>query len=942
MSTPDPTNPTPLIQLAADADELELQRFLGEDPSEDVDGNDTGDGFQQFFDKLDDDIEEFLVDLETDPTQLRHAEGECLWVGFDAEWVYDEAKQQNRILSIQLYVPEQPALSSDPAKAAQIKRLSRVIRATGPDRADRPSLQQALRYLVDTALEQGLIAEEPRLIYVVGFALRFDLGALSDFGELKRQIDSVSGKVATVKTQAQMEYSRTLVTGDGMESVMIGLHFIDAAAHVPVGKALRDVGQLIDLPKLEIPSPYSIERMDEYLRLDPEGFNAYAMRDAEIAVRYAMRLADFARKTFKINTLPATASGLALRWYLSTLKAAGIDRLDAFGLHRTVREAFHAPTRRRRTYKDEEPTPMRRIHDALTTECYAGGRNEAYWIGPTPPGHWTDFDLAGAYSTGLMDLPFIDFEHPRASTDVADYLGHVAGYALLDFEHAADTRFPVFAVSRGGRGLIFPLKGSCYATAPEIRAAHDLGCKITIRWGIIYPWRTAVGADGGEPLGVQGARLFGDFIKEGRQLRGRLKDELKALNAARIAAGKPEVESLEEQAAKLYLNSVYGKVCQALRSKTVFDTRKVSSTRLNPSPITNPAIGAHVTGFIRAILAEILNRIPADRIVVSCTTDGFLTNATEAEIDACLTGPLCSRFQALCAEIDPASRMLEVKHEAGQIVSMKTRGQLTGQVLDDKKIVLAKAGVQPTVSASPSLSGEAYKRLQNGQMLDLYLGRQQAQKVPLAQFPSIRDQWENGTDLHKYTRRIALSLEPDLKREPIDPQMLMVVDRQREHLAMNTRPWQTVEDFDAARAKIDQWRRKQCLKTLTDWEDLQRALQVNANRRRRRAAGATTMNLRVGRDESDLLRRAFLRAYTHEALGLRRSMTYKQLAQWLTSLGHATTEKEVTSARSQKLALHVVPETEASMRLWQALQDQFDQANLKPLLAQAGGNPAAQ
>lgn len=54
----------------------------------------------------------------------------------------------------------------------------------------------------------------------------------------------------------------------------------------------------------------------------------------------------------------------------------------------------------------------------------------------------------------------------------------------------------------------------------------------------------------------------------------------------------------EALATTLYANGVYGKVCQSLRPKSVFDTRTVSSVRLKPSPITNPAIGAYVTGCI--------------------------------------------------------------------------------------------------------------------------------------------------------------------------------------------------------------------------------------------------------------------------------------------------------------------------------------------------------
>ncbi len=934
-------SPTIEVRDSEDDDEQALDEFTRQQGGvvEEDDADQVG-NVDSFYDELEDEIDDFLAELEQSPTGLREAEGECLWVGFDAEWVYDEARRRNHILSIQLFVPAQPAITSDPGKAKQVENLSKLILARGPEQEDRPDLRGALRQLVDNALEQQLIEQEPRLIYVVGFGLRFDLAALSDFEELKKQVDSVSGKVATVRSHAALEFSRSMITGDGMEPIMIGLHFIDAAAHVPPGKALRDVGLLIELPKLDIPEPFSIERMDEYLRLEPEGYRAYAMRDAEIAVLYAIRLANFARETLKINTLPATASGLALRWYLRTLKEAELDRLEAFGLHKVVREAFHKATRQRRTFRDEEPTPMRKLQDALTAACYAGGRNESMWVGPTPEGIWTDYDLAGAYSSGLMDLPLIDFEHPKASTDLNDYLGHVAGYALIEFEHPPETRFPVFAVSRGSKGLIFPLKGTCYATAPEILAAHELKCKIVIRWGIVYPWRWLPGDAGKD--GIPTTRLFGRFIKEARKLRNDLKADLKKANAKRLLEGKPEIDSLEEQAAKLYANSVYGKVCQAILPKMVYDTRKVKSTRLKPSAITNPAVGAHVTGFIRAILAEILNQIPRGRTVLSVTTDGFLTDANDIEVKACLKGPLCRRFQALCKEIDPATEMLEVKHRVGQVICMKTRGQLTGKVLrnrkkkQDEKIVLAKAGVQPVVEAPANTAPEAYKRLQNEKMINIYLNRRPGKKVMLKQFPAIRDQWEKGIDLHKFERRILLSLEPDMKRRLVKPAMIEVHGRAMQHLAMDTQPWQTVEQFDMARARMDGWRRKHNLKTIGDWNSLDQELQMAEARAAQRAKRQATLNLRAKKGVADVLRRAFLRAYAQQKLGFEvRPMKYKELAEWLTAIGYETTDKEVGSARTQKLALACVPATEEVMVLWRKLQDQFPESDLKPLLTEA-------
>lgn len=900
------------ISEATAFDEDELARFESDHLGDDGGTTESDD----FFSDLEGELAAFLDGTDTDPTLPHGARGTPLWIGFDAEWVWDEATETNTILSIQLYVPQQEALSQDLAKQNKIKQLSRIVYASEPTREGRPALLNSLRQLIDQALEGHLIEEEPAFINVVGFGLRFDLAALSDFSQLKNQIDSVSGKVATVSRNATMEFPKTLVTGDGFSTLLIGLKFIDVAAHVPPGTALRHIGQLLNLPKLEIPAPYSIEHMDEYLKRDPEGYEAYAMRDAEIAVVYARRLAEFAKKELGIKSLPATASGLALKWLLKTLKETGIDPLAAFGLHKTRNEFWHSASKQARFNNVIVPTPMRRIQEAFLTDCYAGGRNEAFILGPTPVGHWLDLDLAGAYSSGLVDLPLIDFENPRSSLNIEDYLGHVAGYALIDFEHPADTRYPVFAISRGGRGLIFPLQGQAYATAPEIQVARDLGCQITIKWGVVYPWKRLPGDDAeGDPA----LRLFGPFVKAARQLRAKLKKQ---------AAGK---DSLEEQAAKLYANSVYGKLAQSLRDKNVFDTRSSQTIKLKPSAITNPAIAAHVTGFIRAILAEVLNRIPRHRMVVSVTTDGFLTDATEDEID--LSGPLCKRFQALCDEILPGSQMLEVKHEVAQVVCMKTRGQLTGQALPGKKIVLAKAGVQPLVKADPNLSAEEYKHRQNDAMLDLYLDRYAGQTMLVSQFASLHDQWEKGVDLHKFERNVVMSLEPDMKRQLINPHMIEIASKQRYHLAMDSQPWRTVEDFDAARTRLDGWRRSHCLRTVEDWKIFSDSLMVGMVRSKQRAAGVTAMNQRGGRDASDVLRRAFLRAYAQEKLGLTRSLTYPVLADWLTQAGYATKASEPRSARAQPLVLHSTPRTDDVMKLWQLLQDKFPEADLTLLLA---------
>ncbi len=71
---------------------------------------------------------------------------------------------------------------------------------------------------------------------------------------------------------------------------------------------------------------------------------------------------------------------------------------------------------------------------------------------------------------------------------------------------------------------------------------------------------------------------------------------------------------------------------------------------------------------------------------------------------------------------------------------------------------------------------------------------------------------------------------------------------------------------------------------------------------------------------SDLLRRAFLRAYAHEDLGLTKTYSYPALARWLTELGYPTEVSEPRSAKSQKVVLGCVPRTEDVMALFERLQ----------------------
>ena len=91
-------------------------------------------------------------------------------------------------------------------------------------------------------------------------------------------------------------------------------------------------------------------------------------------------------------------------------------------------------------------------------------------------------------------------------------------------------------------------------------------------------------------------------------------------------------------------NSTYGKTAQGLKQRRVFDMREREMRRLPESRITNPFFAAFITSFVRAVLGEIMNALPRSRMVFSCTTDGFLTDAAEDEVKAAMVGDLTLTF----------------------------------------------------------------------------------------------------------------------------------------------------------------------------------------------------------------------------------------------------------------------------------------------------------
>ncbi|MGS3016630.1 hypothetical protein AB2890_25000, partial [Escherichia coli] len=70
------------------------------------------------------------------------------------------------------------------------------------------------------------------------------------------------------------------------------------------------------------------------------GFEAYALRDAEIAVRYALQVRNFCTRELMIDRVPATIGAMAVSRFTKTLKENNMSPEVCLGTHIKTRELW--------------------------------------------------------------------------------------------------------------------------------------------------------------------------------------------------------------------------------------------------------------------------------------------------------------------------------------------------------------------------------------------------------------------------------------------------------------------------------------------------------------------------------------------------------------------------------------------------------------------------
>ncbi|MGY0617133.1 hypothetical protein [Vibrio sp. FJH11] len=793
-------------------------------------------------------------------------------VAMDTEYVESECGTFNRILSYQFAVLFKGKISTIILFPESTKKSGRL------------ALDKCLVQAIEKAMDDEVLDKWPTDIILCAHWLSADLFNFSKaFDQLKTHVSGLRKTVASLDDVYGLDLDKVMsrridkkplnVHDKSRNRHTLYITFYDTMLLSPNGSSLASVGELLKVPKVEIPEPYSISRMDEFLEAEPEQFAEYAVTDAIISARHFERVSSFCQHTLGLKSVPFTIGGIAVKAFVNSLEDKRGYR-GLFGFDKVTKEVWPSDRSKPLTLTRDVPVTARMTLENFATQCYHGGRNESFIAGPTSIDTWRDYDVPSCYSAITLGLRELAYHRMYMTTALQELFGDKCALAWVEFKFPEHTRFPSLAV-RSEYGLVFPLSGETHCTGHELEVAYNQGAEITIKQAFVVPWLNDV-------------RIFEPFMKWGRERR---KSFVKG--------------SFDEKLTKEMLNSCYGKLAQSLRPKRSFDIQAGYSAQLPPSTLTNPFFACYTTGLARALLGEMLHSIPDDKVVVSVTTDGYLTNAKMSEIQ--LNGAICQRFRDLYHRIDPAGgEILELKHQAKQLIGAKTRAQYTVIESEGFEPVLAKGGVK----VDPLVSD------QSSHMVDMYLNRKSGDKVDGSYLTPNRMRFLEHKDLMLEKRSIFLNMEYDQKRQSFNPIMTDVKGRQ--HIALETKPHQSLDDMQFTRLRFDRWRKKHCLKALEDWYDWQDRLVM--------AETASNKDVRLKADETSdsLMARLFLRFYAYEQGGMsKHEITAKELAEWMTDIGYPTKPTAVRSAKQSKLIEGAVPMTEQTLKLARLIISKF-------------------
>jgi len=515
--------------------------------------------------------------------------------------------------------------------------------------------------------------------------------------------------------------------------------------------SLESLGELINMPKLESHGYREQGRMLEWYLEDPKEFEDYAVRDAEVAVKfydaYHEKIAE-----------AGLESGKTIGSVFEKAAASAIEEGDFSRLHYQRKKFWNGKFQVNRLV----PTDTAKAF----IPAFYGGRNETYLFGQFDgPVH--DYDLVGAYSGVIGMLP----EWSTKGTPYTDpeklYIASIEdplalGRIQISFAFRPDVKYPGLPVA-SENGVIFPRSGETTVMLQEFMAAYPYleSCEV-IAW--VYP----SGNDS-------------SIVNLTQELRDRR------------ANAKSSEDRLGDAIWKLALNAGYGKFAQGIRTKDSIDLDNSTAERIIRSPIppsktTNPAIAAYITGWCRALIAEYLYYCQDNNYdVATITTDGFTTLGDPLPIDAMEgVGPLGRLIRDKYEQ-----PILKLEYQGQGFLSLKTRGYA---MLGSDDPLVAATGI--------SMRGKSKKDKASFLLEEFHNATALADtRYPVSRPPTVVDWIIKNCPPTFIESEQSYNFDYDLKRKPIN------IITNYDKAFFQTTPWESIVEYTNWRDHYQDFRR---------------------------------------------------------------------------------------------------------------------------------------
>ena len=444
--------------------------------------------------------------------------------------------------------------------------------------------------------------------------------------------------------------------------------------------------------------------MEGFLLRNKDKFIEYALRDALISLVHASWMEDF---NFKIGFvgIPLSLSSLGRNYVRSLWKEEGYSGYQISSKY-LLGDVSTAVT----------PKGLNEIKDIgfvlpYYISNYKGGRNECFMFGVDRDRVWYDYDLTSAYTTIMSMAGHPDYGKSRKLklTELKSLSKEEMLYSYLivhaDFEFPPETKYPSIPCYVDENCTVYPLKGSCVITGAEYILAKSQNCSLKIHEIILTPFKH---------LEYKENKPFASIFKiVQEQRREHTKGTISNLIYKEIG------------------NSIYGSVVRGIGNKKRFDIKSKNTVRMEGDDLTNPLVASWTTAFVRSIIGECLQGIQDnDGLVVSATTDGFITNVKDLEVLISKSFLFCE-FKQIRKSLSGNNTGLEIKSSGKGVIAWSTRGQL-GLESD----IIATTGFQHQVYKSK-------KHMLDG-MLDLIKSEHKTMEFTQSRLRSAADVYNKG------------------------------------------------------------------------------------------------------------------------------------------------------------------------------------------------------